>query len=301
MRKLSICASLMLLALLSACSETAEKSVSESQPVAATTTATITTAAQYEAIIFDVYAPELDKTLSDIRRNGKSADFSIKISSLWQSSLTFNYGYEIVSGLFFRINTEESYTKLVNSDFVKNYISENSDWQYYKNPNGVEFAYINEITNNAYEQERSIFKFYNNGIICTVYIGTKSADGLTALSSESVNNIINTVEFTNSLTEDLQTTTETQTAPQKEPLVFTGNGDTVTDVFTADGCTRIKGEYTGDRAFHAVLYDSEGNYEGLIFSNVGQYTGEKVFKFENGKQYMFEIQGKEGDWKISVE
>ena len=82
---------------------------------------------------------------------------------------------------------------------------------------------------------------------------------------------------------------------------FNGSGDTVTEAFYADGCTRIKGEYKGESYFNVTLYDSEGNYESMVFSNVGQYTGEKVFKFEADKQYMFEVSAKEGDWKISIE
>lgn len=50
-----------------------------------------------------------------------------------------------------------------------------------------------------------------------------------------------------------------------------------------------------------MLYDEDAHLEGLIFSNSGQYNGEKVFKFIDDKKYMFEISATDGDWTISIE
>lgn len=300
MKKLSFFTSLVLLASFASCSESAETSTIESQEsttIATSTTADITTTLVPDPIMFDVFSSELDKPISGTYRNPA---FSMKISSLWNSKSEFDYGFEIVPGLYFRINTAQSNNYTDNSDFIKKYLDTESKWQLYKNKNEVEFACINESVNNTYEMERSVFKFYNNGILFTVFIGTKSADGITLLSPISVDNIIDTIELIESESKT-ESTTQTPTASQLNPNSFSGNGDSVTNTFTANGCTRIKGEYTGERYFHVTLYDSEGNYESLVFSNLGQYTGEKVFKFENDKQYMFEVSAKDGDWKISVE
>lgn len=298
MRKLSFCASLALLASLASCSEATETSSFEPQAVSttfATTAEETKTTLPPEPIIFDVSPSELDKPISGTLRNPA---FSMRVSSSWKSTLTFDYGQEMVSGLFFRINAGQTDKYSDNSDFIKEFLDSEPNWTLYKNKSGVEFAYVSESVDNAYEKERSVFKFYNNGILITVFIGTKSTDGLTSLSPSSVYNIIDTVELT---TPEPETTQPDTTIAEDKSLSFSGSGDTVTKTFNADGCTRIKGEYKGESYFNVTLYDSEGNYESMVFSNVGQYTGEKVFKFEADKQYMFEVSAKEGDWKISIE
>lgn len=91
------------------------------------------------------------------------------------------------------------------------------------------------------------------------------------------------------------------TTHSKQKKVFSGNGDKVTELFTANGCKKITGTYTGEGAFVVMLYDEDAHLEGLIFSNSGQYNGEKVFKFIDDKKYMFEISATDGDWTISIE
>lgn len=132
---------------------------------------------------------------------------------------------------------------------------------------------------------------YNERIYTVGFIDTQGDDTTTAPSI--ADDVIKSMRLA-----QIESTTENTDA---KSLSFNGNGDTVTDIFTANGCTKIKGEYNGDSVFFVTLYDSEGNSKGMIFSNMGQYSGEKVFKFETDAKYMFEVTAGEGDWEITVE
>lgn len=177
---------------------------------------------------------------------------------------------------------------LSNHDFVlnpDNYLSfQAPDYSIINNRNGAEFL------ENIISEGHINYKFFCNNNVYSI-----NFESITENDKETINLFLNNTEFD----EGNPNLISEPTVPFE--LSFQGSGDTVTKTFTANGCTKIKGEYNGDSAFFVTLYDSEGNSKGMIFSNMGQYSGEKVFKFENDTEYMFEVTAREGDWEIAVE
>lgn len=273
MKRLSIFTSLVLLASLASCSNGNNKSEVSSAP-SFHYELTEDYSDKYVSLKYDKSWKELDDLF-----NGPA--FTISGSSEVHVYYTF-----------FDVN------KISNDTYIGNNIpsGENIDSCTYTNNNNIKFLKI----------WKSNAKMYSHATQnCVINIEFDNCYDLHyKLIDDFLNNIDIKIPDTNQTVAPITTTKSIQRttksiAPRSK--TFNGSGDTVTEAFYADGCTRIKGEYKGESYFNVTLYDSEGNYESMVFSNVGQYTGEKVFKFEADKQYMFEVSAKEGDWKISIE
>ncbi|GEM_PF-5811653 len=287
-----------LLLSLASCSEKNDQSALESQTdttslstteIIETTTSTISE--ETEALVeIPLYSKDLNSTLN-------FDNFSITISKDWvlDSEDEKETIYDISENAIMSIETSidrvfKSKVKkdvLTNDDYIDYRISENSYLQTYQTTRSIPFLCNKNDDGSYYE-----YQFYNNG---KVYNLTFRAYSHHFFSQESIDNVIDSI----SLNEE--SSTSEAPASSASSLTFSGNGDTVTEKFTAPGCTIIKGEYKGDSTFIVDLYDSEGNLESYIFSNLGVYSGQKIFKFESEKQYMFEVTARDGDWSITVE
>ncbi len=95
---------------------------------------------------------------------------------------------------------------------------------------------------------------------------------------------------------------------QKIVLNFTGNTDTITDPFHAEGLVFFKGRYSGDSNFIVHAIDESGNRE-YLFNGIGQYTGTKSATLDSGN-YRLQIEvgtsytgssfSSKGNWNIEV-
>ncbi len=223
-KALSIIAGMSMLLSLVSCSEATKETSSEErvETTEATTTAFTTTDVVIEPseqanepISYTISSRNLDRNISV---GGRKTSFTIQISSDWSSASDMHYGYEMCRGLFFRINTDQSNDYSSNSEFLDDYISKSPDWMIYTNKNGVDFATITEEIENRIEKERSIYKLYNNGYICTIYFGTKSVDGLSSLDKNSIAAVLDTVI----LEDDVPTTAQITEPPTTKPNISKG-------------------------------------------------------------------------------
>lgn len=222
---------------------------------------------------------------------------SIGVSRGWSARTIPNYHCYISCSYFGCITI-----KCEESDYTNNndYISSHTSGQVYENANAIKM-----ITATIGE---------DNNIHTCFYCFNKSQEISIEFSpyfpEDKMYQIINTLKFedenTEQSTEKPTETTESktnsnETLSDSEPIIFSGTGDQVTDIFSANGCTTIEANYTGEGVFFVQLFDSEGNVENpCVFSNYGAYQGKKVFKFEDNKSYMFEITSDDSNWTITV-
>lgn len=291
-KMLSVILCTILLASLASCSETSEQPDigTEILTTSAIETSSATTSenpAVYNTTE-ETYTPVSIKTdnLSQMLHHGS---FSMLIPTNWnkKSEDDTKIEYDISNNAVFSAkfyndsdfkekNASDSFT---NDEYIAYCLEKNSRLNLYKNIDNIVFIHNTNDKGTYYQ-----FIFYDNGVIDLTFRAYNHG----CFSKRDINAIMDTLIFDDEVTSEI-----TQ--------IFEGYGDSVTDSFIANGCTKIKGEYTGESVFFVTLYDSEGNFEGMIFSNLGQYSGEKVFKFENNKKYMFEVTAREGNWKITIE
>ena len=328
MKKLiSILAVSILLLSFASCSEATNESNQQKQTEAtsiaqstATTAATedVTTKEQPTKTTAEISQKALKEITAD-NLDGKfdCGYYSFKYPKEWKLN-TSEYNPNtlrlfINDDAYFSIRAEENkyFTdsfekKPTNEDYI-DYMS--SHYGYYDKyvPEGSIGFVTTEEENEFYHS--IIYRFYSYNLIFEIWFETEPGSDY-YYSQNTIDKILQSFTLydvsepfswpTNAQSSTTNTQPSTSTV-QTASRSFTGSGDTVTDVFSADGCTRIKGEYTGDSIFVVNLYDSEGNLENFVFSSSGAYTGQKVFKFEEGKQYMFEVTARDGDWSITVE
>lgn len=189
--------------------------------------------------------------------------------------------------------------KISNDVYIKNHIPNNAD-----DPN--EYIYTNKkgfsFFNDKVQNEHRFFYATADCLVNIVFIDFSEEynsvkydflDSVEILASIAHNSVVTTTKRT---TRPIVTTS---VAAQTKS--FSGSGDFVSEAFSAKGCTRLKGTYTGEGTFFVTLYDDEANFQALIFSNMGEYSGEKVFQFKEDKKYLLEVTSSSGDWNISIE
>ena len=319
-KMISIITSVSMLLSLASCSKLAEKPSSEKKP---DTTSVLTTEAQTtfaSTTIEATTAKETIKTLKEIKidnlDNTYDCDYySFKYPKEWELKVNKNDPYFprliINDEAYFSIGaqnnkyfTESFDRKPTNEDYIDYMASHYGYYDKYVPEGSIGFAATEE--NNEFYHSM-IYRFYNYDIPFEIWFETEPMSDY-FYPQETIDKIL--LSFTlHEVSEPFfypekaqpSTTAQPQTSAQTVLPSFSGHGDAVTDVFSANGCTRIKGEYTGDSTFVVDLYDSEGNLESYVFSNLGVYSGQKVFKFEGNKQYMFEVTARDGDWSITVE
>ncbi len=144
-------------------------------------------------LTYDIYPMELDMSISLPYQN---PSFNLKVSPLWKSIDKFTYGKEITEeGIFFIIDCISSNDYSTNTQFIHKYIESSPDWYVYVNSNGISFATDTDINVNYNEKGFSIYRFYNNGSINTIYFEAKDKYGAFVLSQNSIDNILNTISL----------------------------------------------------------------------------------------------------------
>lgn len=206
--------------------------------------------------------------------------------------------YEIEDNSMMIIEIEKDYSFLAsskkgalsNDDYITYRQNNRKDLEIFQNSNSIPFVFSTNDVHSYLE-----YQFYNSGYVIDINFRAYNHH---CLQKESIERIMNGLE----LNFPSESNTEGNTvAPNTSDLFFSGEGDTVTNTFTAPDCIRITGNYSGEGAFVVMLYDDKSHFEGLIFSNSGAYSGEKAFQFKEGKTYMFEITAGSGEWQLSVE
>ena len=144
-------------------------------------------------ISYQVHTMELNMPISLPYRN---PSFTFLVSSLWKSIDKFTFGREITEdGIFFIIDCISSSDYSTNTQFINKYIENSPDWYVYVNTNGVSFVTDTDINDDSNEKDFSIYRFYNNGTINTIYFETKDIYGAFVLSQKSIDNILNTISL----------------------------------------------------------------------------------------------------------
>lgn len=93
----------------------------------------------------------------------------------------------------------------------------------------------------------------------------------------------------------------TVTAPEPDPITFSGSGDTVTDFFTTEfQLLRVHLSHDGDSNFIVWLVDEEGNKEESLANKIGRYDASRYFNPLPNQKYLLDIQA-DGAWEIRIE
>lgn len=318
MKKITVILACLAFLLLPACSSTDNPTESENYESTTEITSTTETSAEEPVIqttIADQTIPSSEVVIrpSDLNQKFDSEVFSINVSDQWEFStndfLSDKYIWIINDSCRIVVNccpnkyfTDSFDSKPTNDDYI-NFLQTtypSYGYQKYSTGQSIDFAYMES------DHYSHLYKFYNydQTVEISFSYGYKSDY---YFSKESIDAVLNTVllnetKFPKEETTEPPAETTTPKPTEAHGITFSGSGDTVTDAFTADGCIKVSAEYNGDSTFIVSLYDSEGNREEYsMFSNLGEYSGEKIFKFESGKKYMFEITARNGDWNITVE
>ncbi|MBO7474744.1 MAG: hypothetical protein J6U00_12260 [Ruminococcus sp.] len=226
--------------------------------------------------------------------------FSLLLPSEWSlhSKGSNLIEYEIEDNSMMIIEIEKDYSFLAsskkgilsNDDYISYRQNNRKDLEFFQNSNSISFAFSTNDVHSYLE-----YQFYNSGYVIDI---TFRAYNHYCLQKESIERIMNGLKL-NIPSES--NTEENTVASNTSDLFFSGEGDTVTNTFSAPDCIRITGNYSGEGLFIVNLYDDSANLEDQVFSNLGTYSGEKVFQFKKGKKYMFEVTAGSGEWQLSVE
>lgn len=140
---------------------------------------------------YEVYSMYLNMPISLPYKN---PSFTFKVCPLWESIDRFTFGREITEeGLFFIVDCKSSYDYSTNTQFINKYLESFPDWYVYVNTNGVSFVTDTNLNEDLNEKGYSIYKFYNNGTLNSIYFETKDTYGAFILSQKSIDNILNTI------------------------------------------------------------------------------------------------------------
>lgn len=83
------------------------------------------------------------------------------------------------------------------------------------------------------------------------------------------------------------------------PTILTGSGDAVTKAVTLkEGFLITKAKHEGESNFIVTLYTSDGEYEGLIANEIGDYNSKQGVMIPAGN-YVFEVQA-DGEWSLEL-
>ena len=154
------------------------------------------------------------------------------------------------------------------------------------------------------------FMFFCIGLMCVSY-SSDTSDEYDLDPEESVSVVAESEEKTSQTTQKNEKVTEaTEKATEepitesiKEPIVFSGTGDSVTEKFTGKGLVTLTINYSAKDeydVFSCDLYDSNGEWVDWIVTDIGDYSGQKVEILEEDKEYLIEISA-DGDWQITIE
>lgn len=140
---------------------------------------------------YEVDTMELNMPISLPNQN---PSFTFQVSPLWETIDKFTFGREITKeGLFFVMDCKTSNDYSTNTQFINKYIESFPDWYIYVNTNGVTFVTDTDTNEVPNEKGYSVYRFYNNGTINSIYFETKDKYGAFILSQKSIDNILNTI------------------------------------------------------------------------------------------------------------
>ncbi len=88
--------------------------------------------------------------------------------------------------------------------------------------------------------------------------------------------------------------------PFPEPIILSGNGDSVVDIEKWKGPAIAQVTYTGDGNFSVQGYDSNGEKMELLVDNPGSYQGTVPIDFMKGQSTARLEVTASGEWKIRV-
>ena len=291
---------------LASCSEANKKSYAEkpSEPVSNAPDTTLsteiietTTTKQFTELIFD----DLDCTYDCPYYSFKyPSDWKIKGDKKDDPFPRFTINEEASFSIGAQKNkyfTEMFNTIPTNQDYIDFLSTNYGSYDKYVPEGSIGFAFT-EDKNSFYNA--LIYRFYSYDLPFEISFLTDFNSNY-YFSQNSIDKILSSFvlhEVSEPYEDEYTTIEATTSAPS---LSFSGSGDFVSEAFSAKGCTRLKGTYTGEGTFFVTLYDDEANFEALIFSNMGEYSGEKVFQFKEDKKYLLEVTSSSGDWNISIE
>lgn len=88
--------------------------------------------------------------------------------------------------------------------------------------------------------------------------------------------------------------------PEPQPIILTGNGDSVVDINKWPSAALMKATYNGSGNFIVTNYGAAGNQIDLLINTIGSYAGQQMIDiFDDDDTVRFEIKAS-GPWEIQV-